>query len=77
MGAIVERGQLWYDQAQGLNEEPLAFWPILWIFAVIESVASTNNAAERALRPAVLPGERNCRAYGVSANAFIKRILAL
>ncbi len=52
--ALLERGRRRYDQAQGLSAELLALWPALWTFVTVEGVEPTNNAAERALRPAVL-----------------------
>jgi transposase len=52
--AMLERGRRRYDQAQGLSEELLNLWPALWTFVTTEGVEPTNNAAERALRPAVL-----------------------
>jgi transposase len=52
--AILERGQRRYDQAQGLSADLLELWPALWTFVTVDGVEPTNNAAEQALRPAVL-----------------------
>jgi transposase len=41
-------------KAAGLCRELLRLWPALWRFAEVAGVEPTNNAAERALRPAVL-----------------------
>ena len=41
-------------KAAGLCRELRKWWPALWTFARVEGVEPTNNAAERALRPAVL-----------------------
>jgi hypothetical protein len=42
MGAILERGQRRYDQAQGLSDELLTLWPALWMFAEVDGVEPTN-----------------------------------
>ncbi len=52
--AILEPGQRRYDQAQGLSAELLRLWPALWTFVSVDGVEPTNNAAEQALRPAVV-----------------------
>jgi transposase len=77
MRAILERGQRRYDQAQGLSDELLTLWPALWTFAVVEGVEPTNNAAERALRPAVLWRKKSFGAYSASGNTFVERILTV
>lgn len=41
-------------KAGGLCRELLRLWPALWTFTRVAGVEPTNNAAERALRPAVL-----------------------
>lgn len=38
----------------GLCRNLLKLWPALWLFVRVPGVEPTNNAAERALRPAVL-----------------------
>jgi transposase len=38
----------------GLCRSLLKLWPALWTFVTVPGVEPTNNAAERALRPAVL-----------------------
>jgi hypothetical protein len=73
----VGTGQRRYDQAQGLSEELLTLWPALWTFAVIEDVEPTNNAAERALRPAVLWRKRCFGAQSEAGNTFVERILTV
>ena len=77
MRAILERGQRRYDQAQGLSDELLALWPALWTFAVVEGVEPTNNAAERALRPAVLWRKKSFGAQSQAGNTFVERILTI
>ncbi len=77
MRAILERGQRRYDQAQGLSEELLALWPALWTFAAVAGVEPTNNAAERALRPAVLWRKHSFGAQSEAGNTFVERILTV
>ena len=53
--ALLLAGQRTPDAtAAGLCRSLLRLWPALWNFAEDEGVEPTNNAAERALRPAVL-----------------------
>jgi transposase len=75
--AILERGQRRYDQAQGLSDELLALWPALWTFVTVEGVEPTNNAAERALRPAVLWRKGCFGAQSAGGNTFVERILTV
>lgn len=75
--AILERGQRRYDQAQGLSAELLALWPALWTFVTTEGVEPTNNAAERALRPAVLWRKGCFGAQSEAGNRFVERILTV
>lgn len=77
MRASLERGQRRYDQAQGLSDELLALWPALWTFALVEGVEPTNNAAERALRPAVLWRKKSFGAQSEAGNTFVERILTV
>lgn len=41
-------------KAAGLCGALLKLWPALWTFVTVPGVEPTNNAAERAIRPAVL-----------------------
>jgi transposase len=75
--AMLERGQRRYDQAAGLSEELLNLWPALWMFVTIEGVEPTNNAAERALRPAVLWRKGCFGAQSEAGNRFVERILTV
>ena len=47
----------------------------LWTFIYIEGVEPTNNAAERALRPAVIWRKRSFGADSESGSRFVERIL--
>lgn len=75
--ALLERGRRRYDQAQGLSEELLNLWPALWTFVTEEGVEPTNNAAERALRPAVLWRKGCFGAQSERGNRFVERILTV
>ena len=60
-----------------LCSELLKYWEALWTFAYSEGVEPTNNAAERALRPAVL-WRKGC--YGTQSEAgsrFVERMLTV
>jgi transposase len=52
--AALRAGARGAGKAAALCRELLRLWPALWTFARAEGVEPTNNAAERALRPAVL-----------------------
>jgi transposase len=75
--AMLERGRRRYDQAQGLSDELLALWPALWTFVTTDGVEPTNNAAERALRPAVLWRKGCFGAQSETGNRFVERILTV
>jgi transposase len=77
--ALVERGrdELPWEKARGFCRDLLRVWPALWTFVVVAGVEPTNNAAERALRPAVL-WRKGC--YGTDSEAgsrFVERILTV
>jgi transposase len=74
---ILERGRRRYDQAQGLSDELLCLWPALWTFVTVAGVEPTNNAAERALRPAVLWRKGCFGAQSAAGNTFVERILSV
>jgi transposase len=55
MGRLLRQMAASPVQAAGrLGRELLKLWPALWTWSRIEGVEPTNNAAERALRKAVL-----------------------
>jgi transposase len=77
MRTIRERGVRRYDQAQGLRDELLTLWPALGTFALVDGVEPTNNAAERALRPAVLWRKKRFGAQRQAGTTFVERILTV
>jgi transposase len=51
--------------------------PALWTFVTVEGVEPTNNAAERALRPAVLWRKGCFGADSAAGNTFVAKILTV
>lgn len=49
--------------------------PALWTFVSVEGIEPSNNAAERALRPAVLWRKGCFGAGSANGNSFVARIL--
>jgi transposase len=52
-------------------------WPALWTFAHVEGVEPTNNAAERALRPAVLWRKGSFGTQSDHGSRFVERIMTV
>jgi transposase len=52
-------------------------WPALWTFTRVDGVEPTNNAAERALRPAVLWRKGSFGTQSDSGSRFVERILTV
>jgi transposase len=63
--------------AASLSRELLRCRKSLWTFATVEGVEPTNNAAERALRPAVIWRKRSYGHEGASGQAFVERMLTV
>jgi transposase len=61
----------------GTCREILAVEPALWTFARVEGVEPTNNAAERALRHAVLWRKTSGGTDSVSGSHFVENILSI
>jgi transposase len=75
---LLKQGQeLPLAKAQAFCRDVLALWPALWTFLVVEGVEPTNNAAERALRPAVLWRKGCFGTQSDSGNLFVTRILTV
>jgi transposase len=73
---LLEEGpSLPLSKAQAFCRDLLALWPALWTFLVVEGVEPTNNAAERALRPAVLWRKSCFGTQSEDGNLFVARIL--
>lgn len=52
-------------------------WPALWTFAHVAGVEPTNNAAERALRPAVLWRKGSFGTQSDDGSRFVERIMTV
>jgi transposase len=52
-------------------------WPALWTFVDAEGVEPTNNAAERALRPAVLWRKGSYGTQSEAGDRFVERLLTV
>jgi transposase len=78
MRALLEAGQaLHAAKAAGLSRSLLQIWPALWTFVEIPGVEPTNNAAERALRPAVLWRKGSFGTQSDAGNLFVARLLSV
>jgi len=66
-----------YPKIAGLCRELLAHWDALWTFSRVAGVAPTNNAAERALRPAVLWRKGSFGSRSAAGCRFVERMLSV
>ncbi len=55
----------------------LECWPALWTFTQVDGVEPTNNAAERALRPAVLWRKGSFGTQSDDGSRFVERLLTV
>jgi transposase len=60
----------------GVCAEILKVEAALWTFARVEGLEPTNNAAERALRPAVLWRKRSFGCHSAGGCRFVERLLS-
>jgi transposase len=78
LGRLLGRGEDSPDRKAAAQWRQLRkWWAALWSFARVDGVEPTNNAAERALRPAVL---RRAGSFGSDSEArglFIERLLTV
>ena len=78
LGRLLRRGQANPDRnAEGLCLELTKWWAALWSFARVEGVEPTNNASERALRPAVLWRKGSFGADSEAGSQFAERLLTV
>jgi transposase len=66
-----------HAKAAGRCAELLRLWPALWSFARYEGVEPTNNAAEQALRPAVLWRKGSFGTHSPAGSRFAERMLTV
>ena len=74
---LLKAGARRCDAPESLCQELLAQEAALWTFVREEGVEPTNNAAEQALRPAVLWRKGCFGAHSAEGNAFVERILTV
>jgi transposase len=73
----VEPGQQLKNTLGSLCGDLVPRWAALWTFVDVDGIEPTNNAAERAVRPAVL-WRKGC--YGTQSDAgsrFVERMLTV
>ena len=58
-------------------QEILKLEPALWTFACREGLEPTNNAAERALHPAVIKRKRSFGCHSEEGCRFVERLLSV
>jgi transposase len=77
-GALLDAGSRCPDaKAAGLCRALDRLWPALWTFVEVEGVDPTNNAAERALRPAVLWRKGSFGTQSDGGARFVERLLTV
>jgi transposase len=66
-----------YPKIAGFSHELLKHWDALWTFAQVEGIEPTNNAAEQALRHAVLWRKSSFGSRSAAGCRFVERILSI
>ncbi len=61
----------------GMAAEILKLEPALWTFTQVEGLEPTNNAAERAIRPAVLWRKGSFGTHSAAGSRFVERMLTV
>jgi transposase len=75
---VLERGQqCGCDQTANFCTALLKLWPALWTFVTVPGVEPTNNAAEQAIRPAVLWRKGSFGTQCPAGNRFVERLLSV
>lgn len=75
---VLERGQQTpCDKTANFCTALLKLWPALWTFVTVPGLEPTNNAAEQALRPAVLWRKGSFGTQSAGGNAFVTRLLSV
>jgi transposase len=75
--ALLSQGSRRCDAPEGMCQELLKHEDALWTFVREENVEPTNNAAEQALRGAVLWRKGCFGAHSAEGNQFVERILSV
>ena len=66
-----------HDKRASFSRELLAHWEALWTFSRVEGIEPTNNAAERALRHAVLWRKGCFGSRSAAGCRFVERLLSV
>jgi len=75
---VLERGTVCgCAKTEAVCAHLLALEPALWTFARVDGVEPTNNAAERAVRPAVLWRTRSFGCHSEAGCRFVERMLTV
>jgi transposase len=77
MHGLLVQGARRCDAPEGMCQELLAHEAALWTFVREDRVEPTNNAAEQALRPAVIWRKSCFGAHSAEGNRFVERILTV
>ena len=78
MAAVLDHGMVaGHPVVQSLCRQLHTLWPALWTFVVVAGVEPTNNAAERALRPAVLWRKGSFGTHSAAGSRFAERMLTV
>jgi len=65
------------SKTEGMCDMILKVAPALWTFVRVEGIEPTNNAAERAIRPAVLYRKGCFGTHSAQGSRFVERILTV
>jgi transposase len=76
-GLLEEGAACGCAKTAGVCAEILKLEPALWTFARQEGLEPTNNAAERALRPAVIKRKRSFGCHSEEGCRFVERLLSV
>jgi transposase len=75
---VLERGQTCRcEKTANFCTGLLKLWPALWTFVTVPGIEPTNNAAEQAIRPAVLWRKGSFGTQGAAGNRFVERLLSV
>jgi transposase len=75
---VLEQGQqCGCDKTANFCTALLKLWPALWTFVTVPGIAPTNNAAEQAIRPAVLWRKGSFGTQSAGGNRFVERLLSV
>jgi len=75
---VLETGQqCGCDKTANFCTALLKLWPALWTFVTVPGIEPTNNAAEQAIRPAVLWRKGSFGTQSTAGNRFVERLLSV